>query len=208
MDLRSHVAQVVARVVAAEVERTGAQGVVIASPPGDARNLLASWLTPTMSVLVAPADATAPLEAALEPTGAPAHHRRAVALRAWAEAKAAAEPLLPVATLDKTGLLLGSGPLPARVLPLGDLFASDLRAMDCSVKLPPVLRGFDPDEVRRVDAALRAYLEGGDPPHVAFASLGELAERVRRALDAGEQRRRGLLVPKLARWTPGIDLDR
>ena len=59
-----------------------------------------------------------------------------------------------------------------------------------------------------MEESLRSYLEEGVDPEQAFAGLGELAGQIRQALDASERRRRGLVVPKLTRWTVGTDLAR
>ncbi len=202
------IADVVARVVAAEVARVGARGALLAGFGCEARALLADWLRPLVAVTVVDDGGVTEVARALHRAGAEPSVRDVTALRAWAETEAAARGLVPVGMTDKTTLLLGSDPLPARVLALGDLWASELADLGCAVAPPPVLRGRTAEEVRRVDAALSEYLEGGAAPDTAFGALGPLGEDVRRALDAGISRRRGLLVPKLTGWTVGVDLDR
>jgi hypothetical protein len=132
----------------------------------------------------------------------------ALAWQAVARAQALAQGLLPVGTTNKTALLLEDAPLPARVLPLGDVWASDVEAWSGRATLPTVLLGSARAEVAAVEEALRNYLQEGMAPEAAFAPLGTLGPRVRAALDAAERRRRGLVVPKLEPWTAGIDLAR
>lgn len=199
---------VAAGVVAAEAARTGRCGVVLASPPGPAADLVRRWLTPAVPVRAPDAGAVADVAGALAAAGAPGLLVEALAWRAVAEALGAAEGLLPVGCTSKTELLLDPGPLPARVLPLGDLWASVLAAHLGRAPLPPILAHAAPEEVAAVDDALAAYLERGVPPGEAFGALGPLAAPVRHALDAAEARRRGLVVPKLTAWAVGSDLAR
>lgn len=198
----------VAAVVRAEVRRLGLEGVVLASPPGPAGELLARWLAPAGRVAAPDAGAVADVAGALAAAGAPGRAVEGLAWRAVADALAAGERLLPVAATDKTSLLLDPSPLPARVVPLGDVWATRVGEIAGGAALPPVLAHASPEDVERVEGALRAYLEEGVGPDAAFAPLGPLEGPVRRALDAAEARRRGLLVPKLEGWTVGADLAR
>jgi hypothetical protein len=199
---------VIANVVVAEAARTGREGVVLASPPGPLAELLRRWLAPFLRVHAPEAGAVADVAGALAAAGAPGYLVEALAWRSVAEALGAAERLLPVGCTSKTELLLDPGPLPARVLPLGDLWASVLAAQLGRVPLPPVLAYATAEEVSAVDAALAAYLEQGVSPDEAFGALGPLAAPVRGALDAAQTRRRGLVVPKLTAWAVGSDLAR
>ncbi|GMV08120.1 MAG: hypothetical protein AMXMBFR53_43950 [Gemmatimonadota bacterium] len=208
MSPETRLAERVAAVVAAEVRRLGLEGVALASPPGPGSDLLARWLSPVGRVGTPDPGAVSDVAGALAAAGAPGAAVEGLAWRAVADALAAAERLLPVAATDKTGLLLDPAPLPARVVPLGDVWATTVRALAGRATLPPVLAHARPQDVERVEAALRAYLEEGLGPDAAFAALGPLGGPVRRALDAAEGRRRGLLVPKLEAWTVGADLAR
>jgi hypothetical protein len=145
---------------------------------------------------------------ALAASGAPGSLVEAMAWRATAEAVGAAEGLLTLGCTNKTELLLDPAPLPARVLPLGDVWASVLHGRLGSAALPPVLARATSSEVAAVDEALAAYLERGVPPAEAFAGLALLADPVLEALDRAQARRRGLLVPKLTSWAVGSDLAR
>jgi hypothetical protein len=199
---------VVAGVIAAEVARTGGHGVVLASPPGASAELVRRWLTPTVRFVAPDAGAVADVAGALAAAGAPAPLLEELAWRVVAEAMGAAEGLLPVGCTNKTELLLDPGPLPARVLPLGDIWASTLHARLGIASLPAVLARATPVEVAAVDGALVEYLERGAAPAEAFARLGSLEGPVRSALGRSEARRRGLLVPKLTPWAVGSDLAR
>ncbi|HSW30747.1 MAG TPA: hypothetical protein VLH75_14770 [Longimicrobiales bacterium] len=199
---------VVAGVIAAEVARAGGHGVVLASPPGPASELVRRWLAPSLRVVSPDAGAVADVAGALAAGGAPGTLVEALAWRVTAEALGAAEGLVPIGCSNKTELLLDPGPLPARVLPLGDVWASTLHARLGQAALPPVLAHATPIEVAAVDGALVEYLERGAAPAGAFGRLGRLQRPVRDALDRSEVRRRGLLVPKLTPWAVGSDLAR
>lgn len=198
----------IAAVVAAELRRTGRAGVVLASPPGPGADLLAEWLEPVVRVHVPDAGSVGDVAGALAAAGAPGAVVEALAWRSVAEAWAEAEGLLAVGSTNKTQLLLDPAPLPARVLPLGDVWASWILTRMGRASLPPVLAHTTPDEVDAAERALRGYLQDGQDPEKAFGSLGARGGAVRDALDASEHRRRGLLVPKLEGWTAGIDLAR
>lgn len=200
--------RIIARVVAAEVMRAGLSGAVMASPPGRVSDLLREWLSPLMRVRVPDAGAVADVAGALAAAGAPGDVVETLAWRSVAEACGAAEQLLPVGSANKAELLLDPRPLPARALPLGDVWASTLRSHAGTAPLPPVLTHALPAEVDAVERALDDYLERGVAPDQAFATLGALELPVRRALDAAQGRRSGLLVPKLTAWTVGCDLAR
>ena len=117
--------------------------------------------------------------------------------------------LLHLGTANKTCLLL-SWALPTQpVLPLGDVYASQVRHLVGSCTLPPCLRDAPPGTLQDVDGALRAYLEEGFRQEEA---LGGLAEPLRREVLAGLARARKAwhplpLIPKLSGATLGLDLD-
>lgn len=198
----------ISAVVIQEVERLGCCGVVLASPPGPANELLRTWLGPMVTVRAPDPGGVSDVAGALVANGASGRAVERLAWRAVAEALGEAEGLLCVGDTNKTQLLLDPGPLPARVLPLGDVWASQIHAMTGRWALPPALVHASPDQVVLWEEALRAYLLQGTPPTSAFAPLGPQAEALRRALDAAEGARRGLLVPKLEAWTVGADLAR
>ena len=202
------VAGIVREVVAAEVARTRSRGVILASPPGPEADLLARWLPSTLPLRHPDPGAVSDVAGALAAAGAPGTHVEALAWQAVARAQALSQGLLPVGASNKTWLLLEDAPLSARVLPLGDVWATDVERWAGTAVLPAVLRDATPDQVSAVENALRNYLQEGVSPGEAFAPLGSLADPVRAALDGAEHRRRGLVIPKLDKWTAGIDLAR
>ncbi len=112
--------------------------------------------------------------------------------------------------LNKTALLLTPAAPPEPLLPLGDLFATDVRALVGDFSLPAPVRGLA-DEVGGIDAldaVLRAYFDERRRLAEALAPVPEPARtRVQDALAAARfARRRVGLVPKLGPRTPGIDL--
>ncbi len=200
--------RLLADVVLAEVSRTRAAGVVLASPPGVATDLLRGWLEGRTHVVIPDPAIVSAVGRALAAVGTDGERVEGAAWRAVAETWGVGKGFLPIGSTNKTELLLDPAPLPARVLPLGDVWASQLREHLGSASLPPVLAGAAPDEVAAVEGALREYFERGLAPDAAFGGLGELEQPVRAALDAAEARTRGLLVPKLTPWTVGLDLAR
>lgn len=118
------------------------------------------------------------------------------------------EGALPAHPACKTTLLLGGELPPEPLLPLGDLWAMDVIALDGGWSPPPPVArlaeaagGAD-----ALDAALRALIDGRDP-----AALDRLpaaaAEEARRMLAAGRASRRDpRIVPKLGGRTLCIDL--
>ena len=128
-------------------------------------------------------------------------------LAGWALAWA--EGLLLLGTSNKTCLLLTpTQPVPT-VLPLGDLYASQIAELAGTSTRPPCLESASPDELRAVDSALEAYYVDGAGEDAAFEKLDlDLRNSVLAALD---KVRRGWhlkpLIPKLGGATLGMDLD-
>lgn len=200
--------RIVAEVVAAEVARTRCHGVVLASPPGPEADLLGRWLPGTLPLRRPDPGAVSDVAGALASAGAPGAHVEALAWQAVAQAQALSQGLLLLGTTNKTMLLLADAPLPARVLPLGDVWATDVERWAGRATLPPVLRDATDAQVAAVEKSLGDYLQEGAAREVAFTALGAMASPVLAALDAAEPHRRGLLVPKLQKWTAGSDLAR
>ncbi len=112
--------------------------------------------------------------------------------------------------INKTALLLSSAAPPEPLLPLGDLWATDVRELAGGYTLPAPVRALA-EEVGGVDVldgVLRAYFDERRTLPDALAPLPESARaRVAGALAAARFARRHLgLVPKLGPRTPGIDL--
>jgi hypothetical protein len=110
----------------------------------------------------------------------------------------------------KTALLLGEVFPPEPLLPLGDLYASEVASLvgdcalpDAAARVAALAGGIEP-----LDAALRRLLEERADEDAAFASLSDAARRsVLERLQATRfARRTPGLIPKLGRRTLGIDL--
>jgi hypothetical protein len=116
----------------------------------------------------------------------------------------AGRDLLLLGPQTRTHLLLEGAD--AGILPLGDLYASTLAGWAGGVSLPASLAGRG-EHLGAVDGALAAFLDDGRPLVEALQPLPvELRPLVERALLHGSSATRPPLVPKLGRWTPGIDL--
>ena len=110
----------------------------------------------------------------------------------------------------KTALLLGDIFPPEPLLPLGDLYASEVVRLaggcalpDAAARVAELAGGIEP-----LDAALRRLLEERADEDEAFAALSDPARRaLLERLEATRfARRRPGLIPKLGRRTLGIDL--
>ena len=193
---RAAVAAVVRGVVAAAVRDAGAAGVALAAHPGPERDLLAAWLP---DARLPDASLAGRLAEAAGPVG------REEAWRSAARLRAAAEDLLTAGTGNKTLLLLGRERPGVDLLPFGDLWATQLRALAGAATLPPSLEGAGEEEVEAVDAALAAWLERGRPLLPQDLPPGRAAA-VERSLRGAHPYGRPAVVAKLGRWTAGIDL--
>lgn len=213
---KARVGSVVAEVVRQAVRGAGAAGVVLLDDGSPEASLAREWCA-----LGVGADAVWPVRR----PGANEARSWAAAIDAYVgdvdtvleEAHrfhcrlvAAARGALIAHPSNKTALLLGSVQPPEPLLPLGDLYASQVAALTGAWTGPQELV----DLANRVggvavlDAALHAWLEERRPFDAVVAALGPAAAgEVRRAFDAGRfWRRRVGLVPKLGWRTLGIDL--
>jgi hypothetical protein len=109
---------------------------------------------------------------------------------------------------NKTALLLGGELPPEPLLPLGDLWATEVAALAGGWSAPPEVADLAEAAggIEALDAALRRRYDERDP--AAFDALPrEAAARVRALLAAGlASRRNPRTVPKLGRRTICIDL--
>jgi len=122
----------------------------------------------------------------------------------------AALPALVTSPANRTALLLG-GMLPlADLLPLGDLWASQVAALAGGWSAPPAVRRLADAAggVKVLDARLEAMLDGRRPTDEALAGLpDEVAGAIAQHYHAGRfSRLRPRLVPKLSARTLGMDL--
>ncbi len=209
------ISRVVVAVVAEAIREAGAHGVVVASSPRPETALLERWFaaaaitvrTPDAEVVRAVA---APLEASLggdaATSGAGSNEE---ARRAAARVIADREGLIPVSAANKTELIWADRLPPEPLLPLGDLYASQIHALAGACTTPTPLVGLEPDRLRAVDEAIAHVVEDGVRPDVAFAELpSELRDAAFSAIHRSAwTRARPPVVPKLSRRTLGMDLE-
>lgn len=115
---------------------------------------------------------------------------------------------LPADPACKTGLLLAGDLPPEPLLPLGDLWATDVIALGGEWTVPADIAGLvdAAGGIDALDAALRRVVDGRDPGGLT-ALPDAVAGDVRRRLAAGAASRRNpRLVPKLGGRTLGVDL--
>ena len=116
--------------------------------------------------------------------------------------------VLPAHPGSKTALLLRGELPPEPLLPLGDLWATDVVALAGGWSAPPEVAGVAESAggIDALDAALRRLIDGRDA--AALEGLPrEAADRIRALLAAGSASRRNpRIVPKLGGRTICIDL--
>lgn len=178
----AHVAAVVAAVVRQAVRDAGAAGVLVREPGSHEGRLVREWCEDVV------------------PAG---EHEHAL-LRGEREDALTAHPA------NKTALLLGGRIPPEPLLPVGDLYASQIEALAGGWTAPAVVRELAERAggIAALDGALAALV---DERRAAGPALATLPPAVRPAvLAAFEQgrfaRRRVGIVPKLGARTLGIDL--
>ena len=109
---------------------------------------------------------------------------------------------------NKTALLLGGALPPEPLLPLGDLWASEVAALGGAWSARAEVRATADAAggIEALDAALRELVDSRDPA-VLDALPGKAADAVRRALAAGRASRlHPRVVPKIGARTLGVDL--
>jgi hypothetical protein len=205
----ARIGETVGGVVAQALSDANADGLLIlesASPEG---RLLVDWASATIGaerIHTSPADTSFSVDAlAGLPLGADNELRRA-----FARLDSANRNWLLAHPANKTALLLSRDPPPERLLPLGDLYASQVRELAGACTLPPEVDavisaagGLD-----AVDAALFAWLEQRLDLESALARLGtEAANLMRSQLRRNRAVRRWpRIVPKLGSRTLWVDL--
>jgi hypothetical protein len=117
--------------------------------------------------------------------------------------------LLVLGTANKTCLLLSPRKPIQAVLPLGDMYASEVWELAGSATVPPILEQRSLEVLRQVDQALEDYYLGESTDSTVFQTLpGDLRDGITEAWNAA---RKGWhprpLIPKLGRATLGLDLD-
>ena len=203
----------VVRVLKEAVRRSGSGGVVIAGQ-GPEADLLSRWVSqagiPSRSPSPKAVALARELLGATSPSRedpAPPGRADPTALASLALARQVGFLLLGTAT--KTTLLL-SPDLPLEpVLPLGDLFATDVLAIQGRCTVPRPLEDAHEEMLRAVDTGLQEFLEEGTRPAEALpAVVDPLRSILVEALQKSRSSRIShYLVPMLRGPTPGIDLD-
>lgn len=194
------------------LRKSGAPGVVI-SGGGPERSLLVDWLALKGIQVFRPShEAVSLAQEVLLTTadleGPPVAPWQDGALALASLALARKKNLLLLGTTTKTFLLL-SPPLPVEpVLPLGDLYASDVLDMQGECSIPPLLEGVDVRVLRAVDQGLQEFLEGNFSIQEALSQLPpDLRESLREGLRTTRKAwTPRYLVPQLRTATLGIDL--
>lgn len=210
-----HIARVVVAVVAEAIREAGAQGVVLTSSPRPETSLLERWFgaaaitvkVPDAEVVRAVADSLDVILAGDASAGVARSNEEA--RRAAARVIANHEGLIPVSAVNKTELIWAERLPPEPLLPLGDLYASQIHTLTGACTVPPPLVGIEPHRLRAVDEAISQVVDDGVRPDVAFA---ELPPELRDATFSAMHRSawRGTLppvVPKLSRRTLAVDLE-
>lgn len=215
---RVRVAGVVGEVVRQAVRDAGARGVVIPDDGSPEARLTLDWCRLALgadAVLAVPppppaAAATLSERAGVPPGSVPADRVLEETHRFAARVAAAARDALLAHPANKTALLLSGTLPPEPLLPLGDLYASQVEDLIGGWSAPPAVRALADEAggIARLDAALEAVVDERRPVEALPALLGEAAGRaVLHALEAGRFARRRIgLVPKLGARTLGIDL--
>ncbi|GMR12765.1 MAG: hypothetical protein BMS9Abin29_0958 [Gemmatimonadota bacterium] len=211
----ARVIRVVVAVVAGAIREAGANGVVLASSLRPETELLERWFSAAaITVKLPDAEVVQGVAKSLEASlGGDASARLArpsqEARRAAARVIGNREGLISISAANKTELIWAERLPPEPLLPLGDLYASQIHALAGACTAPPPLTDLEPERLRVVDEAIAQVVDDGVHPDVAFAKL---PAGLRDAAHAAMRRSawKGPLppiVPKLGRRTLGVDLE-
>jgi hypothetical protein len=181
------IARIVSGVIRAALRESGRCGIVIVADGSPETGLLCDWCRVHLAERVWGAPDTGELRRLVE-------ERNALA----------ANPV------NKTTLLLGAAGSPEPLLPLGDLYATQISDLAGGWSAPPEVQQLIATSggIELVDQTLQAWFEGWTAPETAVQQLpaearGPFLEAVR----AGRfWRERAGLVPKLSARTIGVDL--
>jgi len=212
---RARIVAIIAGVLRQAVRDAGATAIVLPDDGSPEATLareccVAAVGEPGVIMVAAPSAAQLERLAAVAGDGGPADVVAAEAHRYLARLEAERRSALLAHPVNKTALLLSARVPPEPLLPLGDLYASQVEALAGGWTAPPAVRELArrAGGVAVLDAALIGWLEERRELAAALARLPEEGRAaVRAALEAGRFARRHVgLVPKLSARTPGIDL--
>lgn len=212
----ARVASVIGEVVREAVRAAGATGIVILDDGTPEAGLCATWCAAALgdaAVLRIASPTEDRVRRHVEAAGRPftgSHFERNEAHRFQARLEAAARAALVAHPINKTALLLGGAVPSEPLLPLGDLYASQVQALagDWSGPEEVVRLAEEAGGIEALDRALVALLEErrlerDDRSETPLAVRSALLH----ALNSGRfSRQRCGLVPKLTVRTAGIDL--
>jgi hypothetical protein len=201
--------RIVTGVVRELLRSTGKVGIALAGK-GPEATLLAGWMSRAGLRLDAPPkEAVRRAQALLGGVDVEAGTALEWARCVAALAIAVRDDLLLANPANKTLLVLAPDPPLEPLLPMGDLYAHEIRALvgDCTV--PACLLGSSDETLAQVDSGLKDYLERHAPFGEAFEGVDpSLAEAIREALRRSRRNWYSRpLIPKLADATLGMDLD-
>lgn len=194
-DRAGNIGSIIAGVVAQALEDARADALVLIADGSPEGALAERLLRPHLGERLVQAQAASPA-----PTGV---------LEAWARAAASHPSALVAVPTSKTGALLGAA-LPGPLLPLGDLWASQVAALCGAWSAPRPICDLvaAAGGIDVLDGALAALVDQRRHPEEAVSSLpDDVAGTLLALWDAARFVRRRLgLVPKLGARTIGVDL--
>lgn len=203
------IAEIVGAVVRRAIADRGAAAVALIDDLGPEAELAADWLGRVLAEgsLLRISETPRGVESLLQ-TGRAEAERDRVHTEALRFAARLVRGSIVANPINRTAMLLSGDPPPDPLLPLADLYASEVEELagGWSAPLPVRELAKRAGGVVKLDAALRARLEMRDP-----AGLGSLPEDVAREVEAalarGSSGRRGAwIVPKIGYRTLGVDL--
>ncbi|HET9984786.1 MAG TPA: hypothetical protein VFQ38_14410 [Longimicrobiales bacterium] len=217
MTRRERIGMVVAGVVSQAARDAGARRIVLLDDDSAEARLAFEWCRAALGDDAVVSVAAEPFASALREMGeelpAQSDDRLADEARRLAARLEAArgEPALLAHPANKTVLLLAGLDMPPEpILPLGDLYATEVQALAGGWSGPAPVRALADiaGGIGMLDGALRAFFDERRPLAEALSLLPEDARgQVVAALEAGRfGRRRVGLVPKLGARTLGVDL--
>lgn len=183
-DTAARVERVIRGVVAAAVRESGSVGVLVLEDWTPEGELVYEWLVRELG--------------------------ETAVLRAAAATETETAGVLTAHPLNRTALLLGGAPPRADLLPLGDVYASQVQVLAAGWSAPPEVEAVAAAAggVATLDAALSRWIDERREADAALGPLGaDVAQTVLDLYDRGRFfRLRPRLVPKLGPRTLGIDL--